>query len=218
MDKCCVCGKELELMDSYQLFSTKRLYICDECFEMKSRLAYGNPIERLRAKECMMILLEEGLVDERVQKEISESVEKTDRNLQEHLYDWQQDQEREEEKQKNLADYLEKRKGFAITTGTSFDGYRVKRYIEVVSGEEVLGVGVLGDMSAGVSNALGTSNATFGERLSRAKKEAQKRMVKEAISCGANAVLGMDYDMMALANHLLVVSANGTAVEIEAIE
>ena len=217
MDRCCICGKELEIMDSYQLFSTKRLYICDDCFDMKSKLISVNPMERLRAKEYMTILLEEGLVDERVQKEIWESIEKADRNLQENLYDWQQDQERETEKQKNLADYLEKRKGFTVTTGPSFDGYRVKRYIDVVSGEEIMGMGLFGDISANVTNVLGTSNATFGERLSRAKKEAQKRMIKEAIACGANAVLAMDFDMMVLTNHL-VVSANGTAVEIEAIE
>ena len=64
MDRCCVCGKELEIMDSYQLFSTKRLYICDDCFDMKSKLISVNPMERLRAKEYMTILLEEGLVDE----------------------------------------------------------------------------------------------------------------------------------------------------------
>ena len=80
-----------------------------------------------------------------------------------------------------------------------------------------MGMGLFGDISANVTNVLGTANATFGERLSRAKKEAQKRMIKEAIACGANAVLAMDFDMMVLTNHL-VVSANGTAVEIEAIE
>ena len=50
MDRCCICGKELEIMDSYQLFSTKRLYICGDCFVMKSKLTSVNPMERLRAK------------------------------------------------------------------------------------------------------------------------------------------------------------------------
>ena len=215
MDQCCICGRTLEIMDSYQYYSTRRLCICDDCFDMKNKLTSENPMERLRAKEYLTILLEEGLVDERIREEIRDSVEKIDWNLQEELQAWQEEQDREEEKQRNLADYFEKRKKFSITTGPAFEGYRVKRHIDVVSGDVVMGIGMFGDMSASVSNALGTVNSTFEQKLSQAKKEAQKKMIKEAILLGANAVLGMDYDMMALPNQMLVVSANGTAVEIE---
>lgn len=215
MEKCCICGRELEIMDSYQFYSMRSLCICDDCFEMKRSLTSENPMERLRAKEYLTILLDEGLVDERICEEIRESVMKADWHLQEQLQEWQDAQAREEEKQKHLADYFEKRKGFAITTGVAFDGYRVKRHIEVVSGEVVIGIGIFRDMSASVSNTLGTANSTFEQKISQAKKEAQKKMIKEAILCGANAVLGVDYDMMALPNQMIVVSANGTAVEVE---
>ncbi|MCI8389973.1 MAG: YbjQ family protein [Roseburia sp.] len=39
--------------------------------------------------------------------------------------------------------------------------------------------------------------------------------IEKALNVGANAVIGVDLDLMTLTNNMIVVSANGTAVLIE---
>jgi uncharacterized protein YbjQ (UPF0145 family) len=75
------------------------------------------------------------------------------------------------------------------------------------------------------STALGLSKDESAKRLEtvgpnkliEAKKSAQSKMIRRAIGCGANAVLGIKFDVTSLTSGLLMVSINGTAVEVEKI-
>lgn len=105
-----------------------------------------------------------------------------------------------------------------ITTGYSFEGYKIVKYLNIVNGEIVLGTGFLSELSASVNDMLGMSSGTIEGKLSKAKQVAQSQMIEKAIGRGANALIGVDFDVNVLGNNMLVVSANGTAVVIEKIE
>ncbi|MCF2554415.1 YbjQ family protein [Faecalicatena contorta] len=105
-----------------------------------------------------------------------------------------------------------------ITTGYSFEGYKIVKYLNIVNGEIVLGTGFLSELSASVNDMLGTSSGTIGGKLSKAKQVVQSHMIEKAIGRGANALIGVDFDINVLGNNMLIVSANGTAVVIEKID
>lgn len=101
-----------------------------------------------------------------------------------------------------------------LTTGYNFEGYRIERYIAVVTGSYVLGTGFRAGFSAMVADFSGTSCDEFAETLENAKDEAVKKMVKKSVSLGGNAVIGIDFDYMQLAGMIGVI-ANGTSVSIK---
>ena len=47
------------------------------------------------------------------------------------------------------------------------------------------------------------------------KKLALEDLIKKALYVGANAIIGIDFDIMTLSSNMIAVSANGTAVTIE---
>lgn len=105
-----------------------------------------------------------------------------------------------------------------ITTGFNFEGYRIVKYLNIVNGEIVLGTGFLSELSASVNDMLGTASGTIGGKLSKAKQVVQTHLIEKSIGRGANALIGVDFDISILGNNMLIVSATGTAVVIEKIE
>ena len=85
-------------------------------------------------------------------------------------------------------------------------------------GEIVLGTGFYSELSASISDLLGTSSKTFEGKLSQAKRAAQEQMIINAMTLNANALIGVDFDITTFSNNIIAVSANGTAVVIEKIE
>lgn len=66
-----------------------------------------------------------------------------------------------------------------------------------------------------MNDLLGTSSGTFEGKMSKAKKIALNNLIEKSLSIGANALIGIDFDIMTLTNNMIVVSINGTAVVIE---
>ena len=61
----------------------------------------------------------------------------------------------------------------------------------------------------------GSESSEIEKKLIEAKQSAQSKMIRRAIGCGANAVLGIKFDVTVLTSSLIMVSINGTAVEVE---
>lgn len=59
--------------------------------------------------------------------------------------------------------------------------------------------------SASISTAM-------ADKLSYAKQAALNKLKEKCISTGANACVGVDFDIMTLGSNMLVASASGTAV------
>ena len=100
------------------------------------------------------------------------------------------------EEAKELANKIQKEKNqqlkefyanFMITTGYNFEGYTIKKYLNIVHGEMVLGTGFLSEISLDVADFLGTNSNIMGGKLSQAKSIATEQMILTAHNIDANA-------------------------------
>ena len=110
------------------------------------------------------------------------------------------------------------KRNYMVTTGYNFEGYKIEEYRKVVSGSVVLGTGFLSEFNASISDLFGAKSDTFADKLETAKDAAYDKMVIKAMSTGANAIIGVDFDYITFENNMIGVVANGTAVVIEKVE
>jgi len=113
-------------------------------------------------------------------------------------------------------DFNEAKKSFLCTTGNKFEGYKITDYIGITSGQSALGCGFLTGLSFALSDFTGAENTVINDKLQKAKEIALDRLIFSCLKLGANAVLGVDIEIMNLSSSgIIIVSANGTAVKIE---
>lgn len=105
-----------------------------------------------------------------------------------------------------------------LTTTPNVEGRKITRYCGVVTGEAILGANLFKDLFAGVRDIVGGRSATYEKELQRARDIALAELRERAAQLGANAVVGidLDYEVLGQGNGMLMVSASGTAVVIEA--
>lgn len=111
--------------------------------------------------------------------------------------------------------HQENLKNLKITNSFNFEGYHITKYLDLVGGEAFLGTGVFSEISAQVNDILGTNSETLENKLTLAKSNAKDKLISKAISIGANAIIGVDFDILTISKNMLVVSASGTAVVIK---
>jgi uncharacterized protein YbjQ (UPF0145 family) len=104
-----------------------------------------------------------------------------------------------------------------LTSGYNFEGYAIKKYLGICSGEFVLGTGWLSSLEAGLSDLFGVGSDLYAGKLRQAKEAALENLERFAKKLGANAVIGVDIDYNVFSADLIAVSANGTAVYIEPV-
>lgn len=112
-----------------------------------------------------------------------------------------------------------------ITSGFTFDGYRIVKYSGYISGDDAVQV------NRGTA-ILGSATTNTGEDLTNAlvkiRRQALKELKKAAYDLGCNAVIGVDFDYITLEPetasisgrttylpYVICVTANGNAVIIE---
>lgn len=116
-------------------------------------------------------------------------------------------------------EYVNKRQEIAkkvsalmTTTGFSFEGYKIDKYLDIISGETVLGTGVFSELGAVFADMTGTSSGLFAGKLSAAKMTAFSALKENCVLRGGNAIIGVDFDYITFSNNMIGVVANGTAV------
>lgn len=104
-----------------------------------------------------------------------------------------------------------------VTTTGEIQGYRIKRYLGVVTGEAIVGANMFKDMFASIRDVVGGRSGAYENELRKAREIAFQEMEDIAMQLGANAVIGvdLDYEVLGQNNGMLMVSVNGTAVVIE---
>lgn len=104
-----------------------------------------------------------------------------------------------------------------VTTTPNVEGRKIVRYIGLVNGEAIIGANIVKDFFAGIRDVVGGRAGSYEQGLREAKSIAVKEMVEQAQRLGANAVIGVDLDYETIGSNgsMLMVSANGTAVQIE---
>ncbi len=106
-----------------------------------------------------------------------------------------------------------------VTTTQSIEDHRITRYCGIVAGEAILGANIVKDFFAGIRDIVGGRSSAYEKELQRARDIAMQELQEKAVALGANAVVGvdLDYEVVGQAGSMMMVSASGTAVVVEAV-
>ena len=101
-----------------------------------------------------------------------------------------------------------------LTTTPSIEGYPIKNYLGVVTGETIIGANIIKDFFAGIRDIVGGRSAAYEDVLREAKDTALAEMQQRTAQMGANAIVGidLDYETVGQGNSMLMVTSSGTAV------
>ncbi|MBX3008014.1 MAG: heavy metal-binding domain-containing protein [Melioribacteraceae bacterium] len=104
-----------------------------------------------------------------------------------------------------------------VTTTPSIEGKKITKYLGLVSGEAILGANIFKDLFASIRDIVGGRSAAYERELRQAKDIAISEMLDQARAMGGNAVVAVDLDFETIGQggSMLMVSACGTAVQIE---
>ncbi len=94
-------------------------------------------------------------------------------------------------------------------------GRRVQSHLGVVQGSTVRAKHAGKDILAGLKNIVGGELKAYTELMQEAREEATARMVAQAQSVGANAVLNVRYQATSITMGAAEILAYGTAVVLE---
>ncbi|MBR6172867.1 MAG: heavy metal-binding domain-containing protein [Eubacterium sp.] len=103
--------------------------------------------------------------------------------------------------------------GIMLTTGNGFDGYEIKEYLGIVSGEAILGSNFIKGIAASVTNVSEQDMA----KVEKAKEEAEGRLLRSAAAKKANAIIGIQSAYTTLEGGSFGAIVTGTAVIIEPV-
>lgn len=102
-----------------------------------------------------------------------------------------------------------------LTTTPTVEGYKIVKYIDIVAGEAIMGANIMRDFLASVTDVIGGRAGAYEDKLADARRVALKEMEILAKRAGANAIVGIDIDYEVIRDGMLMVTASGTAVEIQ---
>lgn len=103
-----------------------------------------------------------------------------------------------------------------LTTTPSIQGYTIREYRGVVTGETIIGANIVKDFFAGVRDVVGGRSNSYEKVLREAKDTSMREMIERAQAIGANAIVGIDIDYETIGSNgsMLMVATSGTAVVI----
>lgn len=99
-----------------------------------------------------------------------------------------------------------------LTTTATIDGYQIKQYLGIATGEVIMGANVMRDFMASITDFVGGRSNAYESKLKEARDAAFSEMKHEASIMGANALVGIDIDYEVIRDGMLMVAVSGTAV------
>lgn len=102
-----------------------------------------------------------------------------------------------------------------ITTTNNIEGRPVRNYLGIVNGEAIMGANVVRDIFASITDIVGGRSGAYESKLAQAREIALEEMANRARQMGANAIIGVDLDYEVIRDGMLMVTASGTAVQVE---
>lgn len=102
-----------------------------------------------------------------------------------------------------------------LTNIESVPGKTITQQMGLVQGSSVRSKHIGRDIAAGLKNIVGGELKGYTELLQEARREATQRMVQEAHSRGANAIVNVRFATSSLAQGAAELFAYGTAVRVE---
>jgi uncharacterized protein YbjQ (UPF0145 family) len=105
--------------------------------------------------------------------------------------------------------------GMLVSNIEIIPGRRIRTHLGIVQGSTVRTKHVGKDFLAGLKNIVGGELKSYTELLQEAREEATQRMVAQAKSIGANAVINVRYSTASITAGAAEILAYGTAVVLE---
>ncbi len=102
----------------------------------------------------------------------------------------------------------------AISNTESIPGRKIVEFYGVVTGNTVRAKHVGRDIMAGLKNIVGGELKGYTELLQDSRKEATERMIEQAQSMGANAVVNIRFATSSISQGAAELFAYGTAVRV----
>lgn len=102
-----------------------------------------------------------------------------------------------------------------LTTTEDVPGHRIKSFHGVATGSTVRAKHLGRDFMAGLKNIVGGELTGYTDLLREAREEATNRLIEQAQSMGANAVVNVRYATSSVAAGAAEIFAYGTAVTVE---
>ena len=102
-----------------------------------------------------------------------------------------------------------------ISNTDSIPGRRIVEFYGVVTGNTVRAKHIGRDIMAGLKNIVGGELVGYTELLQDSRTEATERMIQQAQSMGANAVVNVRFATSSIAQGAAELFAYGTAVKLE---
>lgn len=102
-----------------------------------------------------------------------------------------------------------------ISNTETIPGRRIVEFYGVVTGNTVRAKHVGRDIMAGLKNIVGGELKGYTELLQDSRKEATERMIEQAQSMGANAVVNIRFATSSISQGAAELFAYGTAVRVE---
>jgi uncharacterized protein YbjQ (UPF0145 family) len=104
--------------------------------------------------------------------------------------------------------------GIALSNTESIPGKTIVEFYGVVSGNTVRAKHIGRDIMAGLKNIVGGELVGYTELLQDSRQEALDRMVEQARSVGANAVVNVRFATSSISQGAAELFAYGTAVRV----
>jgi uncharacterized protein YbjQ (UPF0145 family) len=102
-------------------------------------------------------------------------------------------------------------KKILITTTDIIQGKNNLEYIGIVTAENVVGVNIVRDFFAGITDLIGGRSRTLEKALKEAREECLKELEERAIEAGADGVVGVSIETQI--SNMVTVTASGTMVK-----
>lgn len=102
-----------------------------------------------------------------------------------------------------------------VTNIETIPGQAIVKHLGLVSGNTVRSKHVGRDLMAGLKNIFGGELTGYTELLTESREEAVQRMIEQARSLGANAVVNVRFSTSSVAAGAAELYAYGTAVVVE---
>ena len=110
-------------------------------------------------------------------------------------------------------------KQIKITTAHKFATHDIVREIDIISSESVQGMHIFKDLFASVRDIVGGRSNAVQDTLKQSKIEVMRELKIEAMCCGANGVIGVNFDYHQMSagttSGMMMLVATGTAVAVK---
>ena len=106
-----------------------------------------------------------------------------------------------------------------VVTTSTIPGYEIVKALGIVHGMTVRTRGVGGKIMAGIEGMFGGEVTSYSSEAEKARKESMERLIENARSVGANAIVRTDFETSDILNGTATIfSAYGTGVIIKPLK